>query len=221
MAANDVERLRELYRSLSDVELLRLAGTRDGLTETAQQAADAEIQERGLVVPVSEDTLEAVVSAEEHIEDEPWDEVRAFQVPSEAESAYCKLGEHEVPVRLAYAERQLEENGPVVRTNWLALFVPKSRKDEARRVLERELNLFPAAEKHPAADGGAEGLEDDELFPVGTFDDLADAELAQKALREAGIWFKVEDDGLTVEVKPADVDSALAAVEGGFAQADD
>lgn len=219
MGSNDVERLRELYRALGDEELLRLAGSRDGLVEAAQQAVDAELEERGLVFPVTVDEEPEAIAVEDSAEDDDWQELRTFGVAADAELAYRKLGEHEVPARMGYAERQLEENGPVVRTNWIALFVPSARKEEAMRVLQREMNLFPVAEQGTADDAASE--DEDALFPVGTFDDPADAELARKALAEAGIWFHLAEDGLTVEVKPEDVDAALAAVEGGFAQADD
>lgn len=217
--AMELERLRGLYRALGDEELLRLAGTRDGLTRLGQQAVDAELNERGLVFPVEEQAPQMRIEDLPEDDDKPWVELRAFQVPSEAELAFRKLGEHEVPARMDYAERQLEENGPVVRTNWLAVFVPGSRKEEAIRVLRREMNLFPSTEQHRVAEN-SEG-DEEALFPVGTFDEPADAELAQKALREAGVWFRVDDDGLTIEVKPEDVDAALAAIEGGFTQASD
>ena len=47
-------RLQGLYAALSDGELLRLAADKDGLTEVAQQAIDAEMSNRGLEVPVEE-----------------------------------------------------------------------------------------------------------------------------------------------------------------------
>lgn len=220
--ASEVERLQELYRGLADGELLRLAETRDGLTAEAQAAVDAEMQERGLVFSPAGDDAPAPEPVAE--DGEEWVELWAFTMPTDAEQAYRKLGEHAVPVRMEYAMRQVEENGPKVRTHALAVFTPAPRVDEAVRVLRSELGLFPAAEVDSGSHGEHGGEQgEDELFPVGTFEDAADAELAKKALTEAGIWFEADAEGgiTTVLVKPEDVDAALAAVEGGFVQADD
>lgn len=224
MDANEVERLRALYGGLADEELLRLVATRDGLTAVAQQAVDAEMQERGLEAPVVEEPVTAREDASAP-EDDPWLPLHVFGVSTEAELAYRKLSVHEVPARLDFAERRLEENGPVVRTNWLQLSVPFSRKLEAQQILRREMNLFPAVE-HDYRDAEESAEEDNEvLFLAGEFEDPNDAELAKKALGEAGIWFRADVDDevtlTTIMVKPEDAEAALAAVEGGFAQADD
>ena len=81
-------RLQDLYAALSDGELLNLAAGKSELTEIAQQAIDAEMDKRGLEVPV-EETVEAVSTPDES--DAPLDpslvELITFQVPMDADTA--------------------------------------------------------------------------------------------------------------------------------------
>jgi hypothetical protein len=224
------QRLQALYAAMSDGELQRLAEGKAGLTEVAQQAIEAEISRRGLEVPV-EETPETVSAADEA--DTPLDpslvELITFQVPMDADTAMRLLAEHDVPAHMEHAVRQVNEDGPKVKMNWLSIFVERARKEDAIVVLRKGMGLFPVMAEDELGDLGA--LPDDEeeaLFMVGNFQEAADAELAQKALTDAGIWFSAVKDtdegadweGTTIEVKMDDLERALEVVETAFEEAE-
>src|SRR5665213_964962 len=227
--SNDQEqrRLQGLYAAMSDGELLRLAEGKAGLTVVAQQAIDAEMSARGLEMPL-EETAPVAAEAEEadNSEADPsLIELITFQIPVDAETAMRLLAEHDVPAHMEHAVRQVNEDGPKVKMNWLSLFVERARKEDAIVVLRKGMGLFPvmAADEIAASEDGA---DDDEnaLLMVGNFQDAADAELAQKALTDAGIWFNAvqdtddsaEGEGTTIEVKMEDLERALEVVEEAF-----
>jgi len=230
--SNDQEwrRLQGLYAAMSDGELLRLAEDRAGLTEVARQAIDAEMSKRGLEVPV-EETVETASAPDES--DVPLDpslvELITFQVPMDADTAMRLLDEHGVPAHMEHAVRQVNEDGPKVKMNWLSIFVERTRKEDAVVVLRKGMGLFPvmAADELGDPAEGSDG-EEESLFMVGNFQDEADVEIAQKALTEAGIWFNAVKDtdegadweGTTIEVKMDDLERALAVVETAFDEAE-
>ncbi|HEY5328945.1 MAG TPA: hypothetical protein VIJ79_03595 [Acidobacteriaceae bacterium] len=226
--SNDQEqrRLQGLYAAMSDGELLRLAEGKAGLTAVAQQAIDAEMGARGLEMPL-EETVEAVSAPEESdsLADPSLIELITFQVPVDAETAMRLLAEHDVPAHMEHAVRQVNEEGPKVKMNWLSLFVERARKEDAIVVLRKGMGLFPVMSADEIVDS-EDGADDDEnaLLMVGNFQDAADAELAEKALTDAGIWFNAVKDtdetaeweGTTIEVKMEDLERALEVVEEAF-----
>jgi hypothetical protein len=224
--SNDQEwwRLQELYAALGDGELLRLAGAKDGLTAVAQQAMDAEMKSRGLELPVEEHDGVSDAAAElSGAEGDPsLVELMTFQIAMDAETALHALDDADIPVRMEPAMRRLVEGGPVIKTNWLTIFVERTRKDDAVKVLRARMGLFPvlAADEVDDSEGPDDG--EDSLAVVGSFQEAVDAEVAQKALTDAGIWFKADgdDEGTMVEVRPEDLERALEAVEEAFSEAD-
>ena len=223
------QRLQGLYAAMSDGELLRLAENKDGLTEVAQQAIDAEMSKRGLEAPVEEpEALEAEAEETEAPADPSVIELITFHVPMDAETAMRLLHEHDVPAHMEHAVRQVNENGPKVKMNWLSVFVERSRKEDAMVVLRKGMGLFPVMSADEIADDAAVDGEEESLFMVGNFEDAADSEIAQKALADAGIWFNAvkgtdetaEWQGTTIEVKMDDLERALAVVETAFDEAE-
>jgi len=220
--SNDQEwrRLQGLYAALSDGELLRLAADKDGLTEVARQAIDAEMSKRGLEVPV-EETVEAVSAADES--DAPLDpslvELITFQVPMDADTAMRLLDEHGVPAHMEHAVRQVNEDGPKVKMNWLSIFVERERKEDAMVVLRKGMGLFPVLAPEEMDDADDEG-DEEMLSIVGDFELAADAEIAKRALTDAGIWFQADTEpgveGTMIEVRYADFERAMEVVEAAF-----
>ena len=216
-------RLHQLYAAMSDVELLELARGKAGLTDVAQQAVDAEMDSRGLQDKAQTEALPKVapeLSASE--EDPSLVELMTFQIAMDAETALQELDDRGIPVRMEPAMRQMVEGGPRIKTNWLTIFVEKTRQSEAVQVLRERMGLFPllAPEELDAQDD-PDG-EEDVLTVVGDFEEAADAELARKALTDAGIWFQVEkDDGAdwtTIMARSEDLERALTAVEQAFSE---
>jgi hypothetical protein len=246
---NEWQRLQQLYAGLSDDELLNLAASRDELTEVAQQAFAAEMNGRGLALPVDEAEADVTTSSVEEAEDQEssWAEggeddrseaekdpslveLKTFGIATEAEKALHELDDHGIPVTMESALRRLTEDGPRIKTNWLTIFVEKTRQEEARSVLRKTMGLFPVLA--PDEIGHLEEDEGDEevLLPVGTFDVKADAELAHKALTDAGVWFSAESDdwvseagnkveSTTLQVRAKDLDRAIEVVEAAFGEA--
>ncbi len=137
-------RLQGLYAAMSDGELLRLAEGKAGLTEVAQQAIDAEMGKRGLEVPVEEpEAVEAETEEMEVPADPSVIELITFNVPTDAETAMRLLDEHDVPAHMEHAVRQVNEDGPKVKMNWLSIFVERARKEDAMAVLRKGMGLFP------------------------------------------------------------------------------
>jgi len=223
------QRLQGLYAAMSDGELLRLAAGKGGLTEVAQQAISAEMSRRGLEVPVEETEAVEAEAEETEVPAEPSViELITFNVPMDAETAMRLLDEHDVPAHMEHAVRQVNENGPKVKMNWLSVFVERSRKEDAMVVLRKGMGLFPVMSADEIGDDAAVDGEEESLFMVGNFEDAADSEIAQKALTDAGIWFNAVKDtdetaewqGTTIEVKMDDLERALAVVETAFDEAE-
>ncbi len=90
------------------------------------------------------------------------------------------------------------------------------------------------AEVNERDDDDTGGSEDEDFFQVGNFESEEDAEVASRALRDAGIWFKSEriavdstgrDEGpLTdctfIDVRFEDLERALEVVEAAFDEAE-
>jgi hypothetical protein len=214
------QRLQQLYAAMSDDELLHLAADKAELTEVAQQAIDAEMSQRGLEMPV-EETAPVAPEAEGESEADPsLIELITFQIPTDAETAMRLLDEHNVPAHMEHAVRQVNEDGPKVKMNWLSIFVERSRKEDAMAVLRKGMGLFPALSPEEMDSDDEEG-DEEILSIVGDFESAADAEIVKKALTGAGIWFQAEAEegveGTLIEVRYADIGRALEIVEEAFA----
>lgn len=231
--SNAEQRLQHTYAAMEDDELLDLVRAKSELTEGALKAAEAEMNIRGLSMP--EDELPAqsgesepqLHSAEDDV---ALVELMTFQIATDAKIALDALDDQGIAVRMEPAMRRLTEDGPKIKTNWLTIFVERSRHEDAVRVLRERMGLFPLLAVQGAEhDQGDVGDEDEALFPVGEFELLADAEIAQTALANAGIWFKVdmgtEDDpsheaaawdGASILVRLDDLETALQIVEAAF-----
>ena len=220
-AEEDWQRLQGLYAAMSDDELLRLAAAKGGLTEVAQQAVDAEMAKRRLAVEAEETPLAAEAGPElSDAQDDPsLVELTTFQIAMDAETALQALGEREIPVRMEPAMRRFVEGGPLVKTNWLTFYVQRARQAEAIGILRARMGLFPVLAVDEMDDSGDEDGDEEILSIVGNFE-AADAELAQKALTEADVWFQAEQeegvDGTMIEVRQEDWERAMEVVETAF-----
>jgi hypothetical protein len=219
------QRLQDLYAAMSDGELLRLAESKAGLTEVAQQAIDAEMSRRGLEVPVEEPkAVEAEAEDMEVPADPSVIELITFNVPMDAETAMRLLDEHDVPAHMEHAVRQVNEDGPKVKMNWLSIFVERTRKEDAMAVLRKGMGLFPVLAPEEMDGEDEEGDEEEILSIVGDFELAADAEIAKKALTDAGIWFQADMEpgveGVMIEVRFSDFERAMEVVETAFDEAE-
>ena len=237
--SNAEQRLQHTYAAMEDDELLDLVRAKSELTELALKAAEAEMKVRGLAMP--EDELSAQSGeSEPQLKSEPplhnaeddvaLVELMTFQIATDAKTALDALDDQGIAVRMEPAMRRLTEDGPKIKTNWLTIFVERSRHEDAVRVLRERMGLFPLLAVQGAEhDQGDAGDEDEALFPVGEFELLADAEIAQTALANAGIWFKVDTgteddpsheaaawDGASIMVRLDDLEAALQIVEAAF-----
>ena len=231
--SNAEQRLQHTYAAMEDDELLDLVRAKSELTELALKAAEAEMKVRGLAMP--EDELSAKSGESEpqlhNAEDDvALLELMTFQIATDAKTALDALDDQGIAVRMEPAMRRLTEDGPKIKTNWLTIFVERSRHEDAVRVLRERMGLFPLLAVQGAEhDQGDAGDEDEALFPVGEFELLADAEIAQTALANAGIWFKVDTgteddrshdaaawDGASIQVRLDDLEAALQIVEAAF-----
>jgi hypothetical protein len=239
-------RLQQLYAGLSDGELLNLFASKSELTTVAQEAIDAEMSSRGLkdsgstmaerlgdslrygstiyegsaatpsvpTLPLPEETTS--------VDDPALVELTTFAVPMDAEKAMRLLDEHDVPAHMEHAMRQVNEDGPKVKMNWISIFVERERKDDAMRVLRDGMGLFPVMESNdlPADDDADD--DDESLSILGNFELAVDAETAKKALTDAGIWFQAEledgVDGTMIEVRHGDFERGLQVVEEAFGE---
>jgi hypothetical protein len=243
---NEWQRLQQLYAGLSDDELLNLAASKDELTEVAQQAFAAEMGARGLALPVDENEAlpedgefpgkaELLTPERDDLSEAEKDlslvALTTFQIATDAEKALRELDEYGIPVVMEPALRRINEDGPRIKTNWLTVFVERTRHHEAKDVLRKSMGLFPILMTDERDDPEDEGVSEDELQQVGAFDVAADAEIAQKALTEGGIWFAartedlLSDDGsdwkaTVLEVRPRDFDRALIVLETALSQAE-
>jgi hypothetical protein len=227
-------RLQALYAAMSDGELLKLARDKAGLTEVAQQAVESEMSSRGLKLNEEEakKPMESVAPEFPAAEDDPsLIELMTFNIAMDAETAWHALDDNGIPVRMEPAMRVMVEGGPRIKTNWLTIFVERTRQQDAVKVLRERMGLFPVLAADEVED--ADFIDDDEdesLFTVGDFEVEADAVVARKALADAGIWFKAEKqteearDGnpaaewTSIEVKLEDLERALKIVEEAFSE---
>ena len=222
--------MQALYAAMSDNELLKLAGDKAKLTEVAQQAVEAEMSFRRLELDeeVTKRPVEIVAPEFPAAEDDPsLIELMTFNIAMDAETAWRALDDNGIPVRVEPAMRVMVEGGPRIKTNWLTIFVERARQEDAVKVLRERMGLFPILAADEVEDS-EEGDDEEALFPVCSFDVEADAIVARKALREAGIWFKSEkqteeaQDGkpafewTSIEAKLEDLERALKVVEEAF-----
>jgi hypothetical protein len=221
-------RLQQLYAGLSDGELLNLAAQKGELTTVAQEAIDAEMTTRGLVpssfvdegvaATPSTPLEEATTSADDPL----LIELTTFAVPMDAEKAMRLLDEHDVPAHMEHAMRQVNEDGPKVKMNWLSIFVERERKPDAMRVLREGMGLFPVMEEGELPEGDDGEADGETLSILGDFELADDVETVKKALTDAGIWFQTEQedgvDGTMIEVRHEDFERGLEVVEKAFGE---
>ncbi len=221
--------LQQLYDAMSNSELLNLHRERDGLTAVAQQAVDAAMSTRGLSGADAVPSAQAMPDLNAAEDDPALVELTTFQIAVDAEQALQALDEQGIPVRMEPAMRRLTEDGPKIKTNWLTIFVEKTRQQDAVRVLRERMGLFPVPveqlprEEEPVVSGG--DAEETPFFIVGEFETDADIALARKALADANIRFKASKEdaeagsaSTTIEVRLEDMERALAVVEAAFGE---
>jgi hypothetical protein len=224
-------RLQGLYAAMSDGELLHLAGEKVELTAVAQQAIDAEMSKRGLEMPVEEEPLpDAATPDLPAAEGDPsLVTLLVSQSAVEANKAATCLEEAEIAFELRPQRYRDTDDGPWKTSGLLEIVVESERKQDAVRTLREKMGLFPLAEVNER-DGDTEASEDEEFYQVGSFDLEEDGEVASKALRDAGIWFKSEriavdstgrDEGpLTdctfIDVRFEDLERAVEVVGAAF-----
>jgi hypothetical protein len=228
-------RLQGLYAAMSDDELLELARDKAELTEVAQQAVEAEMGSRGLKLDEEEQekSVEPIAYEFSTSEDDPsLIELMTFHIATDAETALHALDDHGIPVSMEPAMRRLNDDGPRIKTNWLTIFVERTRQRDAVKVLRERMGLFPVLAADEVEDADVVDDEDESLFTVGEFEVDADAEVARKALTDAGIWFKAGKetqeaqggqaafDGTVIEVRLEDLERALGVVEEAFGEED-
>jgi hypothetical protein len=225
---DDLKRLRSLYQENSDDVLLRMDERRSDLTDLAQQALAAVMNERGLVAgasaPGAEDeetnapeagvALGAPVEGQEAI-------LWTFPDTVDLSRAIGLMRDEAVPYRLWDQSAQDESRGLAPRqNNAFSLVVPTRELQRAQKLLRDELNLPPAAEvEDPFAQIGG-------LMVVGIFE-RGDALVVAQALGEAGmsyVWNDPQDDPktdgeyVTIEVPGRHQDAAHALAERRLAE---
>jgi len=221
------QRLQGLYGGMSDGELLGLAEGKDGLTEVAQQVIDAEMSKRGLEVPVEEEALPDDATPDLPVADDDSSLVTLFvsQLAIDANRAATCLEEAGIPFELRPQKYRQTKDGPLIPNGYLEIVVEVDRKKEAVQTLRERMGLFPLAEVDER-DDETDAFGEEEFYQVGNFELEEDAEVASKALRDAGIWFKAERivvdpmepsmECTFMEVRFEDMERALEVVEEAF-----
>ena len=242
-------RLRDVYAAMSDGELETLAAERGDLTRVAQQALDALVKERGIVPPASAPQTEddqpgdnrsgALFSDNVYLEDvmgeadAGWLVVLGSALVVQIRKAAAVLEAHSIPFRL---KSEPSQRGPAARTSEMGrmyLSVEEDNRAEAEEWLRKETDLYAQHETIDDAYLTPENSESDSEahgVSVGMFQERADIEAAEKALREAGISFtasreEIEEDmaagtpaseALNVQVSFEDYERAINALEKVF-----
>ena len=221
-----METLTALYAEKSDGELLDLAGKRDGLTDTAQQALDGVMRERGLsgrgasTFAESSGAGEAEVADEDSVHEgevlayrfhDAFEAREAIRCMSEAGIAHRMLDWHVVEPEMTVSQTGLD----------LGLVVARADARRAMGVLKEELGLFPPAEG--GEESGGEGLTVLSMFERG------EGLVAEQALGEAGVTYLWRDgrdaaahlpdeETVAIEVRPEDVGRATTVVEEALSE---
>jgi len=227
-------RLRQLYDEKSNEELVALYGSRDSLTQVAQEALEKTMKDRGL--EAAEDTAEPehdvgaarplvmpdVLAPGERVLwtfDDMFQANRAVELMDGAELAY-RLFDNSKGAAIS------QRYQPIA---WLQLIVAEEDYAAARALLHEKMGLFPGREDGAPA---AEAAPLSDVVGVLMFDaetELADGIAAATALATAGVTFVWHDgrdspeglaDAMTVaiEVPEANFERAKAVVEAALAE---
>ena len=151
MAANrQLEDLCALYEQKSEPELLALYAQRDDLTDLAQQALEQVMRQRHIAAPTAAAEEASSAPDAEQPRGLAADEVCLFTFSDafQASEALRLLEQHDVPCRMVNWDElrpRSESGGPPMR---LGLVVSRPDAEQAKRILQKAMNLFPPAEGH-------------------------------------------------------------------------
>jgi hypothetical protein len=223
----DWQRLAELYRAMSDGELLGLAARPQDLTDTARDVLRGEMSGRRLQVEASgADAARPFAERApdlEPVRTAPAKGMVSLIVFNDAIAAgeACDLleqAEIEIEVKDVATPQSatgMIYGGPPVA---LQLIVKGADKERAMEILREKMGLFPLQE----VEGTDAPVDDDTTAVLGEFGRREDADEAVRVLADAGFWRRVmenaegsaeTDDLYTVEVKEFDQARAVEAVE--------
>jgi hypothetical protein len=210
------QQLGELYREMSDVEILRLAAKPDELTDTAREVLRGEMASRNLqperepapTPPPAKVLTNGAVP------------LMVFNDAIAAGEAcdYLEQDGMEIDVRdvaTAGSGGGSFYGGPPVA---LQVMVQSADRLRAQKILREKMGLFPLQE----VEGTDEPDDDGSTAALGYFGHREDAEEVAQALEDAQVWHRIvanpdgtveTDDCYTVEVKEIDQERALEIVE--------
>jgi hypothetical protein len=210
------QQLGELYREMSDAEILRLAAKPDELTDTAREVLRGEMASRNLqperepesTPPPAKALAKGAVS------------LMVFNDAIAAGEAcdYLEQDGMEIDVRdvaTAGSGGGSFYGGPPVA---LQVMVQSADRLRAQKILREKMGLFPLQE----VEGNDEPEDDGTTAALGYFGRREDAEEVANALENAQVWHRIvanpdgtveTDDCYTVEVKEIDQERALEIVE--------
>jgi hypothetical protein len=225
------QQLGELYRAMSDAELLRLAAKPDDLTDTARDVLRGEMASRKLQ-PESDVAGETgpFQKREPELRPAPVKVLARGMVPLmvfndaiAAREACNHLEEDgmEIDVRdvaTAGSGGGSFYGGPPVA---LQVIVQSSDQLRAEKILREKMGLFPLQE----VEGTDEPEDDGTTATLGYFGRREDADEVARALEDAQVWHRIvanpdgtveNDDCYTVEVREIDQERAVEIVEKGM-----
>jgi hypothetical protein len=224
------QQLGDLYRAMSDEELLDLAARPGDLTDAAQDALRNEMGSRRL-------EAEEELSAETGVPMFPGRVVglRGAPAPGLAKGKIALMIFHDA-IAAGEACDCLEADGIEIEVRDVAtpeaasgsfyggppvalqVIVPQSDQRRAMAILREKMGLFPAQEVEVAD----EPIDDGTTATLGNFGRRDDAEDVARVLAEAGIWHRIEanpdgdvehDDAYTLQVREIDLMRAGDVVE--------
>jgi hypothetical protein len=212
----EMRRLGELYRAMSDGELLRLAERPGDLTEAAQGALHGEMASRGLKATVEPAAVGFTVEADRFAADGPFarDDNSMFtqQAPSLRPESVAKgvakglasLMVFHDAIAAGVACDVLEAEGLEIEVRDVAsargggsayggppvalqVIVRQGDLERAMGILRAKMGLFPVQEVEEAD----EMVDDGTTVVLGNFGRREDADEVARVLEEAGVWHRV------------------------------
>jgi hypothetical protein len=241
-----MRRLVELYRAMSDGELLGLAVKPGDLTDTAQDVLRGEMASRRLQVDAGSATeasrfagtgasfsteFATLAQREPEMRPEPVAKglakgmvvLTTFHDAIAAGEAidYLEAEEMEIEVRdvaNAHSASGAFYGGPPVA---LQIIVQQRDLKRGMEILREKMGLFPGQEVEEAD----EAIDDGTTAVLGAFGHRSDAEDVARVLEEAGVWHRIvanaegsveDEDCYSLEVKEVDLVRAGEVVERGL-----
>jgi hypothetical protein len=215
----EMRRLGELYRAMSDGELLRLAERPDDLTDAAQGVLRGEMASRGLkagVEPVAAGfTVEANRFAadgtfardENSIFTQQAPDLRPESVAKGLAKGLASLMVFHDAIAAGTACDLLEAKGFEIEVRDVAaargggsayggppvalqVIVQQHELQRAMDLLQEKMGLFPKQEVEES-DNTDESVDDGSTVVLGNFGHRADADEVARVLAEAGVWHRV------------------------------